>query len=246
MPRIAAILPAAGKSSRFRDPHYKKPFALLAERAVWLHAAEKFLNHPDVCQTIVVISEEDEEYFQMKFSANVAILGIQVVLGGKTRSDSVHNALKEVRDEAELVAVHDAARPLIVKEWIDKVFDEAARTGAAILATPIVGTVKRASDKQTISETVPRVGLWEAQTPQVFRKDWLLEAYQNRDASEATDDAQLVERLGHAVHVVEGSRLNFKITTKEDLHHAQYAMSALPKPKLDGPFHPFADDDKWR
>lgn len=246
MSRFAAILPAAGKSSRFVDPHYKKPFALLAERAVWLHAAEKFLNHPDVCQTIVVIAAEDEEYFQMKFSANVAILGIQVVLGGQTRSDSVQNALNEVRDEAEFVAVHDAARPLIVKAWIDQVFAEAQRTGAAILATPVVGTLKRGDEKQTITETVPRAGFWEAQTPQVFRKDWLLEAYRKRDETEATDDAQLVERLGHPVHLVEGSRLNFKITTKEDLHHAQHAMAALPKPRLDGPIHPFADDDLWR
>ncbi len=97
-----------------------------------------------------------------------------------------------------------------------------------------------------ITETVSREGLWEAQTPQVFRKDVLLKAYAQRGGFNATDDAQLVERLGHKVTIVPGSSMNIKITTREDLRLAEQAMKALPKPKLGGFAHPFADDDMWR
>ena len=106
--------------------------------------------------------------------------------------------------------------------------------------------MKRVGRDRKIEETVARDGLWEAQTPQVFRRQLLLDAYARRGDFPATDDAQLVERIGHAVTVVPGSPINLKITTKEDLRLAEQALKALPKPKLLGPAHPFADDDKWR
>jgi len=244
--KFAVILPAAGRSSRFKDKHYKKPFAPLAGRAVWLHSAERFLNRDDVVQLIAVISPEDRETFKMKFSSNVAILGIEVVDGGAERSDSVANALARVKPEADFVCVHDAARPCLVDAWIDKIFQAAERTGAAIFAIPVASTVKRVASDSTIEETVSRQGLWEAQTPQVFRRQLLLEAYAKREGFQATDDAQLVERLGQTVTVVPGSPINLKIATKEDLRLAEQALRALPKPKLKGPIHPFADDDMWR
>ena len=118
--------------------------------------------------------------------------------------------------------------------------------GAAILAIPITGTVKRVSNQKNIEETVAREGLWEAQTPQVFRRELLMEAHAQKNASAATDDAQLVERLGHPVRVVTGSPLNLKISTKSDMRMAEMALKALPKPRLDGPAHPFSDGDMWR
>jgi 2-C-methyl-D-erythritol 4-phosphate cytidylyltransferase len=244
--RFAVILPAAGKSSRFNDTHYKKPFAPLDNRAVWLHSAERFLNRDDVKQVLIVISPEDQESFQMKFGANVAILGIDVVKGGAQRSDSVGNALARIKDDIDFVAVHDAARPCVANEWIDKVFSAAEKSGAAILAIPVVGTLKRAAKNRVITETVPRENLWEAQTPQVFRRDWLQEAYAKRGGDTATDDAELIQRLGHDVTIVPGSPINLKITTKEDLRLAAQALKAMPKPKIMGPAHPFADDDLWR
>ena len=246
MAKFAVILPAAGRSSRFKDKHYKKPFASLGGRAVWLHAAERFLNRDDVVQTILVIAADDREYFNFKFSSNVAILGIDVIVGGAERSDSVQNALVRVKPEADFICVHDAARPCLADEWVDKIFQAAQRTGAAIFAIPVAGTVKRVGPNKTIQETVSRSDLWEAQTPQVFRRELLLEAYAKREGFQATDDAQLVERLGHAVTVVPGSLINLKIATKEDLRLAEQALKALPKPKLQGPMHPFADDDMWR
>jgi len=249
--KFSVILPAAGKSSRFHDPYYKKPFVPLENRAVWLHSAEKFLGRNDVKQVIVVVAPDDREEFFSKFSANVAILGVEIVDGGTERWQSVRNALARVPGEIDFVAVHDAARPCLAEQWIDAVFSEAISSGAAILATPIQGTVKRIGKDQRIAETVPRGGLWEAQTPQVFRRQLLLDAYARingatADGAAITDDAQAVELLGHPVAVVAGSPLNIKITTKADLRFAAAALKALPKPKLLGPAHPFADDDLWR
>lgn len=238
-------MPAAGKSSRFQDKHYKKPFANLNERAVWLHSAEKFFSRDDVKQFILILADEDREEFQMKFGANVMIHGVEVVRGGAERADSIASAIEKLRDDVDYVAIHDAARPCIANEWIDAVFQEATKTGAAILATPVAGTLKLSADGKTIDETVSREQLWEAQTPQVFKRDLLLKAYAERGGFAATDDAQLVERIGHPVAIVPGSPINFKITTKEDLRLASHAVKALPKPRLDGPAHPFADD-RWR
>jgi len=244
--KFAVILPAAGKSSRFKDKHYKKPFALLGGRPVWLHSAERFLNRDDVVQTILVIAAADREYFDFKFSSNVAILGITVVVGGAERSDSVENALARVKPEADFICVHDAARPCLANEWVDRIFGAAEKTGAAIFAIPVAGTVKRVGPDKTIRETISRQDLWEAQTPQVFRRELLLEAYARREGFQATDDAQFVERLGQPVTIVPGSPINLKIATKEDLRLAEQALKALPKPKLKGPAHPFQDDDMWR
>lgn len=249
MSKFAVILPAAGKSSRFHDKNYKKPFIPLANKAVWLHSAEKFLNRNDVAQTIIVISPEDREFFNVKFGANIAILGLEVVEGGAERADSVKAALARVRPEIEFVAIHDAARPCLADAWIDSVFDEAKKSGAAILATPVTSTLKRSASGKTVDATVSRDQLWQAQTPQVFRRDLLVEAYAKAtaaDDSKATDDAQVMEQAGHAVSIVEGSPLNLKITTRADVKMAESNLRALPRPKLSGPGNPFADSDLWR
>ena len=149
MAKFAVILPAAGRSSRFRDKSYKKPFAPLANKAIWLHSAERFLGRGDVVQTILVIAPEDRADFKFKFSANIAILGIEVVDGGAERADSVEAALARVKPEADFVCVHDAARPCLTDAWIDEIFAAAEKTGAAIFAIPVAGTLKRVgADRQ--------------------------------------------------------------------------------------------------
>ncbi len=247
MAKFAVILPAAGKSTRFGDKNYKKPFIPLDNKPVWLHSAERFLNRNDVAQTIVVIAPDDREYFQMKFGANIAIMGITVVTGGAERADSVRNALEQVEAGIEYVAIHDAARPCLAGAWIDNVFAAAEKSGAATLAVPVTSTLKRSKDGRTIDETVSRDGLWEAQTPQAFRRDILEKAHAAQNASTATDDAQLVEQMGQPVSVVQGSRLNLKITSREDLTIASAALRALPKPKLDSRGTSRSPlDDMWR
>lgn len=246
MPTFAAIITAAGKSARFGDRNYKKPFAILGGRAVWLHSVDRFQNHKDVKQTIVTVARDDREDFDRKFGANVAIMGIEIVAGGEHRVDSVQRALERVKSDIDFVAVHDAARPCIADKWIEQVFEAAARTGAAILAAPVAETLKRVDGKKQITATVDRESLWAAQTPQVFRRELLVEAYAKRGKDAATDDAQLVERLGHAVTVVPCPAMNLKITTRDDLKLAEQVLKVLPKPKPDGFNHPFAADDLFR
>jgi len=243
MPKYSAILPAAGSSSRFGGKE-KKPFAKLAGRAVWLHAAELFINRDDVCQTLLVIAPEDRELVERKFGANLAFLNIQLVDGGAERFESVANALAKLHDDAEFVAVHDAARPCLDGEHIDKVFAAAASSGAAIVATPVSDTLKRVSDAGVIDETVPRAGIWKAETPQVFRRDWLEEAYAKREqaGSDITDDAQLVEAVGHPVAVVDVGALNVKITRKQDMRLAEAVLKSRPEKPVQRAAHPFADE----
>ena len=246
MSTFAVILPAAGQSRRFHDKAYKKPFAPLGGRAVWLHSAERFMNRPDVKQVIVCISAEDRELFSQRFGANVAILGVEVIDGGEHRSDTVQRALERVKSDIDFVAVHDAARPCIADPWIDSVFAAAERDGAAILAAPVQATLKRADQKKHITETVSRESLWEAQTPQVFRRELLIEAYAKRGREPVTDDAQLVEQLGKPVTIVPCTQLNLKITSRDDLKLAEQVLKVLPKPKLDAFQNPFAGDDLWK
>ena len=246
MSTFAVILPAAGSSSRFRDKHYKKPFIQLAGKAVWQHAAERFLARNDVKQVLLVVAEEDRHDISEKYGANLALMGVELVTGGQERGDSVRNALARVSPEHEFVAIHDAARPCLTDDWIAQVFAAARNSGAALLAVPVASTLKRVAPDHKVQETVSRANLWEAQTPQVFRRSLLLDAYARHGGGSATDDAQLVERLGHVVTVVPGSALNLKITTKDDLRLAEAVLKVLPKPKGLGALHPFQDDDLWR
>ena len=247
MPKVAVIMPAAGASRRFRDQNYKKPFAPLAGRAVWLHSAEKFLNRADVKQVIVVIAEEDGEEFNRKFGANIAIMGVEVCKGGEERSDSVQNALAKVKDDIDFVAIHDAARPCLGRQ-VDRrsVRRRRAKTGRRSWRCPSRQR-SSVSSQGKIAETVSRDGLWEAQTPQVFRRE-LIDQGLRRPRRQERHRRCAARRamLGHAVTIVEGSPLNLKITTRDDLKLAEQVLKVLPKPKLDGFANPFAGDDMWR
>ena len=246
MPNYAVLIAAAGQSSRFNDPGYKKPFIKLQQKPVWLHSVEKFQKRPDVKQVVIVVAPDDQEEFMTRFGANVAVLGLDVALGGEERTDSVRNGLQQLGDEIDLVAVHDAARPCVSEDDIESVFQAAEKTGAATLATPVTSTLKRVGRERQIEETVDRSMLWQSQTPQVFRKQVLLDAYRELGSQRPTDEAQLVEMTGGKVTVVPGSPLNIKITTRADLRLAAACLDAAPKPKFDAPLHPFADDNLFR
>ncbi len=245
MPSVAVILPAAGESSRFTLGPRKKVFTELKGRAIWLRAAEHFVNRPDVTQTIVAIAEGDSEFFRQKFRPNLAFMAVQVVTGGSSRAESVRNALEAVGSDAEYIAIHDAARPLLTSKWIDQVFRAAFESGAAIPAVPVASTLKRVNSQRIIEETVDRTDLWAAQTPQVFRRDLLESAYAATGNLNATDDAHMVQATGHPVTVVEGSSMNFKITTASDFRMAEALVDRLPKDKPNL-LHPFAGEDPLR
>ena len=229
MPKISVIIPAAGAGRRF-GLNGNKVFQQIGGRPLFMLALEVFSSRQDVCQIQLVVSVDDIEQVTEQFDRDIASARVAIVSGGATRSESVRNALGGVSDEAELVCVHDAVRPCVAQEWINDVFAEAAKTGAAILAYPVHGTLKKVLPGNVIDRTVAREGLWQAQTPQVFRKDLLVAAYAG-DVSGVTDDAQLVEAAGHPVSVVMGDPRNIKITTPCDLALAAAVIDTLPKSK---------------
>src|SRR5438477_3588543 len=149
MATFAVILPAAGKSSRFREKE-KKPFTNLDGRAVWLRTAELFVTRKDVCQVIVVVAPADQEMFRRRYGANLAFMNVQIADGGAERFESVANALGKLKPEAEFVAVHDAVRPCVTEDMVNTVFARAAQTGAALLAVPVADTLKKVTPQHQV------------------------------------------------------------------------------------------------
>lgn len=244
--QVAVLIPAAGSSRRFQGKR-KKPFVDMGGRAVFLRSIEAFADRKDVKQVILAIPADEEEMFNIKWGANIGFFGVKVLLGGAERWETVEKMLAEVKEDIDLIALHDAVRPCVTQDMIDAVFAAAAETGAAILAHRLVGTIKKADAKGNIAQTIDRSELWEAQTPQVFRKDILLQAYANRAKvkGDITDDAQLVEALGLPVKLVESDASNLKITHGADIPIAEAIIKSRPKPKAEGPQGPWAAENMW-
>ncbi|MHC4123699.1 MAG: 2-C-methyl-D-erythritol 4-phosphate cytidylyltransferase [Planctomycetota bacterium] len=240
--KIAAIICAAGASSRFGGKR-KKQFADVAGRAAFIRSVELFANRDDVKQVILVIPPEDEEIVNVKWGANLQFFGVKTCFGGAERFETVSKALKLIKDDIELVAIHDAVRCCVKSEWIDKVFDEAAKTGAAIPACGITATIKEAKEN-TIIKTIDRTGMYEAQTPQVFKTELIKKAYdnlRNLNKDKISDDAQLVEALGEKVAIVETDPSNIKITRQCDIAIAEGIIKSRPRPKPKGPTGPYVE-----
>ena len=218
MKKISVILPAAGSGKRFGDDS-NKIFQPLGGREIFLRTIDLFAARDDVCQILLVASADDIVELSKRFGGQLEDLGVELVEGGPQRSGSVRNALARVDDAAELVCVHDAVRPCVTPKRIDAVFAAADETDAAILACPLHGTIKKVDPDAQIVTTVDREGLWEAQTPQVFDKALLIEAYTL--GGHATDDAEMVQRTGAKVTVVPSDPNNIKITTQADLAFAE-------------------------
>lgn len=231
---IAAIIPAAGSGQRFGSER-NKLFANLAGKPLWYHSASRLRQQSLVGRIVMPVSQNDHDAFTGEFADLVRELDIEIVLGGAARTDSVRAGLDSLVDDdkTRFVAVHDAARPLVGQSDLAAVFAVASQNGAAILAMPMSGTVKRDSQSAssgqtatpTIGSTVNRSDLWIALTPQVFRIDLLQNAYKKYRGRPATDDAELVERTGNSVSLVRGSADNIKITHPEDLLIAQAILT---------------------
>ncbi len=245
MADIAVIVVAAGKGTRFGGKE-KKILAKIDGQPMFLRSVQCFINRPDVAETILVVSPEDEESIREKYGANLGFMGVKLAIGGAERCDSVAAGLEKVSEQAVLVAIHDAARPIVSPEMIDGVFAEARKSGAAILAAPLRGTIKRVSEAGVIDATLDREGLWEAQTPQVFSRAVIAEAYARRGELETvpTDEAQLVEVVGHPVQVVESDLSNLKITSRGDIALATAILRHRPKPKPSGSLGAF-EEAQW-
>ncbi|PWU05006.1 MAG: 2-C-methyl-D-erythritol 4-phosphate cytidylyltransferase [Terriglobia bacterium] len=232
--KVAVIVPAAGlgtrmgRSSAEKTGTSRKQFMLLEGSPIMLHTVRKFAATDRVGEIVVAVRAEDLEWagdmLAREFTGNR--VRVRVTEGGNSRQESVENALAALEPDTELVVVHDAVRPFIDAATIKKVLDEAAETGAAIVGVVPVDTVKqvsRATGHARIRATLPRDRLVLAQTPQVFRYDLLVRAFQaaRKDGFVATDEASLVERLDVDVSVVLGSDRNIKITKPGDMDLAR-------------------------
>lgn len=233
MNSVAVIIPAAGSGKRL-GTNIPKAFFLLDGEPMLSHTVRRFLNLPEVHQILIPLPAEFSGMppEELLLPADNRIL---YLTGGKERIDSIQKALQFV-DSADFVAVHDAARPFASEEDIRAVFDKAFETDAAILAVPASDTLKVVNEKFLISHTADRTKIWQALTPQVFRTTLLARAYKKAsdDNYVGTDDASLVERIGHTVSVVVGKRTNIKITYPADLQMAEYL---LQKPKKKNQMH---------
>jgi 2-C-methyl-D-erythritol 4-phosphate cytidylyltransferase/2-C-methyl-D-erythritol 2,4-cyclodiphosphate synthase len=216
-----AIIPAAGSGKRFGG-QIAKQFLEFAGAPILIHTLRRFDECPDIGGLIVALQESEIPAFAERLPGYQLAKPVRLVPGGAERSDSILNALEAARDwQPELVAVHDAVRPFVTPAQISAVLHKARDVGAAILALPSVDTIKEVADG-LIQRTHDRRRIYRAQTPQAFRYELLMQANAQARADKlpaalTTDDALLIERLGHPVAIVEGSPDNFKITTPEDL-----------------------------
>lgn len=227
--KVAAIIPAAGLGTRMGRPGgdksvpeksgtSRKQFMLLDGVPILVHTLRKFLASPAIHEIIVALRAEDLDWFGEQLRREHPSKPVEPVVGGEHRQESVRNGLARVSAGIDLAAVHDAVRPFVSVEQIEKAIAAAAESGAAILGIPPVDTVKQVQ-RTTIRATLPRDRIVLAQTPQVFRVDLLRRAYEQaeKDGFVGTDEASLVEHLDVDVTVVLGSDRNIKITKPTDM-----------------------------
>jgi 2-C-methyl-D-erythritol 4-phosphate cytidylyltransferase len=251
---VAAIICAAGPGKRFGGKRHKQ-FVDVAGRAAFLRSVELFSNLEDVKQILLGIPQEDEEIVNIRWGANLSLFNVKVFIGGATRFETVNKAINLLKNDIELVAIHDAARCCVMAKWIDDAIKTAAKTGAAILACPVSATLKEVKDG-VIIRTVDRTMLYEAQTPQVFEVKLLKQSREKAEScfrtespkgadkantDKITDDSQLVEALGHPVSIVQTDPSNIKITHPADVAIAEAILKTRPEPKKQGYIGPYAE-----
>src|SRR5690606_15441554 len=218
MPKAAVIVPAAGRGHRMGQGARPKQYLPLFGKPIVRWTLEACAAARSVAQLILVAAPEDVDACQAWLGGDMGGKPLVVVAGGDERQESVSRGLAAVPAHLRLVAVHDGVRPLLAPALLDEVVAAAARHGAATAAVPLKDTVKQVRDGW-VQATPERASLRAVQTPQAFRRDILVEAHARARAEgwRATDDAALVERLGHRVAIVPGAYDNLKITTAEDL-----------------------------
>lgn len=221
-----ALLPAAGVGARMGAGHPKQYLDILGRPMIW-HALDAFQRHAGIAGVHVVLSAEDGWWNAYDWSGFDKLRVWRV--GGATRAQSVLNGLAAMADELsadDWVLVHDAARPCLSQDLLDKLIGEVDDDAVGgILAMPVADTLKRAADAARIAETVPRAGLWAAQTPQMFRHG-LLRAALERAGAEVTDEASALELAGYAPRLVESDTANLKVTYPRDLELARLLLAA--------------------
>jgi 2-C-methyl-D-erythritol 4-phosphate cytidylyltransferase len=225
---VGVIVVAGGNSTRTGGDELKQ-FRWVAGKPALLHSVQTFMSRRDVVSVVAVLPPQYAgDPPPWLFQCDVDRLMVSV--GGRTRTESVANGLDDLPDEAGIVLVHDAARPLVGDDTIDRVISAVRAGGCAIAALPVVDTLKEVDTEGRIVRTVAREHLWRAQTPQGFPREIIVRAHRDAKAQRivATDDAALCERLGIPVTVVRGSERAMKITEESDFARAE-ALFTLPE-----------------
>jgi 2-C-methyl-D-erythritol 4-phosphate cytidylyltransferase len=237
--KVSVIIPAAGLGTRMgrsapeKEGTSRKQFMLLNGSPILVHTIRKFVSSALVSEIVVALRADDLHWAEELFAAQQFGKTVRTVEGGESRQQSVENALASIGDDFDLVAVHDAVRPFVERETIEKVIREASETGAAILGIVPVDTVKQVH-RNKVRATIPRERLILTQTPQVFRLQLLRQAFEKarEDLFIGTDESSLVERLEQVeVSVVLGTDRNIKITKPSDMQLAQLYLT-LETPSL--------------
>ena len=226
--RTVALIPAAGLGLRMGGT-VRKQFRPLGGLPLLVHSLRVFQSSPVIDAVVLAVPEADRNYCRTEIVEPHGFTKVtHVVAGGKERQDSVRQALAVVDESVHLVVIHDAVRPFVTETMVKQVVEAAKADGAAIIALPMRDTVKQVGEDHFIERTVDRKSLWLAQTPQAFRRDWLDEAHRKAQAEglAATDDAFLLEWMGHPVRVVEGSGENIKVTRPEDFVIGEAILAA--------------------
>ena len=225
---VTAIFPAAGSSKRMGGST-NKIFLELGGEPILIRTLKTFSQSPRINFLIVVVSEIDVYAVENLLSEAEDLKPYKIVVGGSERQYSIANGLKFLPEDAEIVLVHDAARPLVSLKVIEDVIDAAEKFGGAIAAVPEKNTIKFIDAENFVTYTPPRSKLVEVQTPQGFRRELLIKAYEQAEADKflGTDDSSLVERVGDKIKVVKSDYRNIKITTPEDLKIAESLISNI-------------------
>jgi len=217
--KTVAIIPAGGTGKRMGS-RLPKQYLSLAGIPILVHTLNVFQHSPIIDEILLAVPEGDPADVRRNVVGQFDISKVSRVLaGGRERQDSVRNALANVRDEHDIIVVHDAVRPFVTEDLIERVVAGAKAFGAVIVGIPLRDTVKEVDGSGCVARTVPREGLWLTQTPQAFRRKVILAAYERAAADRfcGTDDASLVERTGIPVRMILGDADNIKLTTPEDL-----------------------------
>ncbi|MFH0998354.1 MAG: 2-C-methyl-D-erythritol 4-phosphate cytidylyltransferase [Pseudomonadota bacterium] len=220
---VSAIIVAGGKGIRMGAPT-RKQYMLLAGKPIVCHTLEVFDACPCIEEIFLVVPPDDLETCAEKWITSLTLhKTIHLVAGGIERQDSVYRGIQAVSGRrCEVVVIHDAVRPFVSSRMIEACVAEARVSGACIVGMPAMDTAKRVNSGR-IERTLDRNTIWMAQTPQAFDLNLIRTAHEKAGSERfmGTDDAMLVERLGHKIRIITGSRLNMKITTPEDLSLAE-------------------------
>jgi len=217
-----AIIVGAGRGLRFAsDSQTQKQFLLLGGEPLILKTLQPFLTSNRISSCVLVVPKSAVDLVKKEVAPYASEDNIRVIAGGERRQDSVRFGV-EAADGADVVVVHDAVRPFVRQKWISQVIDRCINNDGAIIALSVSDTLKKVVDGK-ICETIPREDIWQAQTPQAFRRELLMEVYASVDWENVhvTDEAQLLEIAGKSVAIVPGSSENFKITTQDDWSKAE-------------------------